>query len=195
MQIDNNILITYGAVAKRYKKGEFIYSEGEFPHFYFQIIEGEVRTFCTNRDGRELNQGLYRKDDGFGESSLLLSKSYNSTSQTLTDCVLLRISREKLINIFADYPEVPNKLLYGFADQLYKKEEMMQIWACNTPEEKITQFLSQNFENESKKRTLIPYTRQAIADFTGLRVETVIRTLSQMSKKGKVSIVNRKLYY
>ena len=39
----------------------------------------------------------------------------------------------------------------------------------------------------------IPYTRQEIANFTGLRVETVIRTLNKMKLNGIVKITNRKL--
>ena len=45
------------------------------------------------------------------------------------------------------------------------------------------------------KKELVEFTRQEIANFTGLRVETVIRELSKMSKTNKVEIINHKLYY
>jgi CRP-like cAMP-binding protein len=45
------------------------------------------------------------------------------------------------------------------------------------------------------EKELIPFTRQEIANFTGLRVETVIRALSKMSKCKKVDIINHKIYY
>jgi CRP-like cAMP-binding protein len=41
----------------------------------------------------------------------------------------------------------------------------------------------------------IAFTRQEIANFTGLRVETVIRTLKKMEEENKVTIDHRKLYY
>jgi len=41
----------------------------------------------------------------------------------------------------------------------------------------------------------IPYTRQEIANFTGLRVETVIRYLTKMKVGKIVEINNRKLIY
>ncbi|WP_369791989.1 helix-turn-helix domain-containing protein [Sediminibacterium sp. C3] len=41
----------------------------------------------------------------------------------------------------------------------------------------------------------MPFTRQQLADFTGLRVETVIRTLSKLSERNKVKIIDHKLYY
>ncbi len=41
----------------------------------------------------------------------------------------------------------------------------------------------------------VPYTRQQIADQTGLAVEIVIRTLLRMNKEGKIKICKHKLYY
>jgi len=45
------------------------------------------------------------------------------------------------------------------------------------------------------EKIFIPFTRQEIADFTGLRVETVIRSLLKLKNKNIVEITNRKLYY
>jgi len=43
MQIDADILITWGAVAKKFKKGDFIFYEGDHARFYFQILVGTVK--------------------------------------------------------------------------------------------------------------------------------------------------------
>lgn len=44
-------------------------------------------------------------------------------------------------------------------------------------------------------KVLIPFTRQEIANFTGLRVETVIRTIKRMEEAAIVEIKNRKIYF
>ena len=49
--------------------------------------------------------------------------------------------------------------------------------------------------NLTQQRALIPYTRQQIADFLGLRVETVIRTLIKMEVEKSVEIRKHKLYF
>ena len=66
----------------------------------------------------------------------------------------------------------------------------------NEVNEKIIQFL-ENIKtyNNHKAQEMVSFTRQQIADFTGLRVETVIRTLSRLSQHGKVKIIDHKLYY
>lgn len=41
----------------------------------------------------------------------------------------------------------------------------------------------------------VPLTRQEMANYTGLRVETTIKTIKKMEQENLVKIVNRKIYY
>lgn len=196
MQIDYNILIAYGGVARKITKGEIIFLENSMPFYYYQIVSGEVRQYSTNSEGKELIQGIFRAGQSFGEPPLLLEKEYPSTAQAVTECVIVKIRKEHLLSIFSDYPDLVQKMMYNFATRIYKKAGAAQIWVQHTPEEKIAEFLKKNKTSGlDAKRELVCYTRQQIADFTGLRVETVIRTLTRMHKEGKVKIQNRKLYF
>jgi CRP/FNR family transcriptional regulator len=66
----------------------------------------------------------------------------------------------------------------------------------NSPEEKIIGLLEKlKIEKKLNEQGLVPYTRQQIADFTGLRVETVIRTLAKLVEKRQVVIINHKVFY
>jgi len=196
MLIDYDILVAYGGFAKKYDKGDIIFREGDTPHFYYQVLEGEVKIYSTNMEGKDLMQGIFKCGDSFGEPPLLLSKPYPSTAQTSKASIIMRISRERLLNIFKDYPDIENKLMYIFAQRIYSKAKAVQVWVNQTPEDKIISFLDKIKEEEgTDKQLLIPYTRQQIADFTGLRVETVIRTLIRMCNEGKIHIENHKVYY
>ncbi len=201
MYIDYNILITYGGVARKLAKGENVFEEGNSPRFFYQIIEGEIKIFSSNIEGKELAQAIYVEGESFGGPPLLLEKPYPSTAQATVSSVVMRISRENFIHILNDFPEISRALLYSFAERIYEKSAMAQVWVGHSPEEKIEQFLIKNKqknvedgENEDDEN-LVLFTRQQIADFTGLRVETVIRTLKKMSESGKVKIINHKLYY
>ncbi len=196
MPIDYNILIAYGGVAKKYSRGDFIFHEGANPFFFYQILEGKVKVFSTNNDGKELAQGLFEAGQSFGEPPLLLNKPYPSTAQTCTSCVIVKIGKEKLLAILKDYPDIMNSMLYVFAERIYKKANAAQVWVCQSPEEKIVQFLHSAVQRKNEPGTMlpVPFTRQQIADFTGLRVETVIRTLLRMSKQKKIKIIDHKIY-
>jgi CRP-like cAMP-binding protein len=57
MQIDLDLLYTWGAIAKEYKKNDIIISEDDVANFYYQVIEGCVRMYNSNDDGKEFTQG------------------------------------------------------------------------------------------------------------------------------------------
>lgn len=76
----------------------------------------------------------------------------------------------------------------------------MQTIAIQSPEIKIKIFLdlfkaNQSSENTESSLLQIPLTRQQLASFTGLSVETVIRSIKNMEKNGVLKIQNRKIWY
>ncbi len=196
MHIDYNILIAYGGVVRKMEKGDFVYHEGAMPYFFYQVVEGSVKVFSSNAEGKELIQGVFTAGKSFGEPPLLLDKPYPTTAQAQTPCVIVKMSRDNMLHLFKDYPELPQKLMMSFAERIYQKSMAAQIWISHSPEEKISLFLK-NFKTQhaNNSKGPVPYTRQQIADFTGLRVETVIRTLSRMNQDGKVKIIDHKLFY
>ena len=56
-------------------------------------------------------------------------------------------------------------------------------------------FLNSNKKGSGNTKELVPFTRQEIANFTGLRVETVIRTFTKMKANNKIEIINHKIYF
>lgn len=51
------------------------------------------------------------------------------------------------------------------------------------------------FKKGSKKRMMIDLTRKDLSTMTGLRIETVIRTVKKMERQGLLEIINGKVYY
>jgi len=198
MQIDVDILYTWGAVSKKYQKEEIIFYEDEMALFYYQVIEGSIKMFCSNEDGKEFTQGVFEKGCSFGEPPLLLDEIYPCTAIALEDSVIVKISKDKFLTIIQEYPEINKRLMQLLALRVYRKALTNKHIVNQKPEHRICAFLAdykQQKEISNSQKIQIPYTRQEIADFTGLRVETVIRTLSNMKKSNLVEINNHKLFY
>lgn len=198
MQIDLDILFTWGAVSKKYQKDEIIFYEDDNALFYYQIIEGSVKMFSANEDGKEFTQGVFEKGCSFGEPPLFIDEIYPSTSIAVEDSVIIKISKEKFLTIIEEYPDINKRFMQLLALRVYRKTLTNKNIVNQKPEHRIIAFLIDYKQKNSIASTIkiqIPYTRQEIADFTGLRVETVIRTLTQMKKTNKVEINNHKLFY
>jgi CRP-like cAMP-binding protein len=196
MEQNLDLLLTYGASSKKYDKGEILYSEGSMPHFYFQIIEGSVKVYCMNSEGKEMIQGIFKSGESFGEPPLFVNKPYPTSAMTLSASIILRLTQDKYLKLIDEYPSIAKNLLFSFATRIYNKAITTQILNSHTPEEKIILFLDQykqDYHADSVNK--VPFTRQQIAELTGLRVETVIRTLSKLNKMNKVKIIDHKVYY
>jgi CRP/FNR family transcriptional regulator len=197
MQIDTDLLITWGAIAKKFKKGEFIFHEGDHPKFYYQILDGTVKMFNTNLDGKEFTQLEFKTGRSFGEPLLFIDEKYPSAAVACQDSIILKLPKEIFLEILDKYPIYQKQLIILFAKRIYGKTITVRSIINNTPESRILDFLNDYKKKSSKEveKIEIPYTRQEIANYTGLRVETVIRTLAKMKTKNIVQIVNRKLIY
>lgn len=181
---------------KSYSKGEIIFEEGNLPHCFFQVLEGEVKMSSMNNNGKEIMQGLFKPGDTFGEPALLINKPYPGTAIARTDCVISKISKDKLQSIFEQHPDFAKNLLINFAYRVYEKATTIQILISDCPKDKILTFLNKyKRDNDLKEPVTIPFTRQQIADYTGLRVETVIRTLCKLDKENELRIINHKVCY
>jgi CRP-like cAMP-binding protein len=197
MFIDSDILVTWGAVAKKFKKGDSVFYEGDHARFYYQILEGTIKMFNTNIDGREFTQAEFKTGSSFGEPPLFINEVYPSSAIACEDSIILKLTKEKFLDVLDEYPVFQKKLITLFAKRIYNKSTTLREIINNTPDTKILAFLDaykKKIQKESEKIE-IPYTRQDIANYTGLRVETVIRTLSKLKTKKVVQIEKRKLIY
>lgn len=195
MAIDLDLLFTWGAIAKEYKKNEIIISEDETAHFYYQIMEGCVRMFNCNDDGKEFTQGYFTEGQSFGEPPLFIDEKYPSTATAFQDCKIIKLSKEKFLKILDEYPAIQKHFLTLMAQRIHSKSKTSKDIINQKPEFRIIAFLNTHKKGNSSKKELVPFTRQEIANFTGLRVETVIRAFSKMKEEKKIDIINHKIYF
>lgn len=173
-----------------------IFWEDEVAHFYHQIQSGTVRVYNINDEGREFTQGIFSDGNSFGEPPLFSQDTYAASAIAMTDAVIYKLNIEGFQRLLKEYPEVQHGFNVLFAKRLYDKACMARE-IINSPESRILAFLKKTKHAATKEEGLfrIPYTRQEIANSTGLRVETVIRTLKRMVKENKVEVKGHKLFY
>lgn len=195
-QISRDLLYAWGAVSSKYVKGDVIFTEGEPAKYYYQVEKGSVRMYNLSNEGKEFTQGMFYAGQSFGEPPLLLGENYPAAAMACEATVVIRIAKSNLLNILDEYPMVQRGLLELMARRAYQKALTSRDMMISNPEQRLQNFLKQCRQQAGNPSGLlqIPFTRQELAHFTGLRVETVIRTLSKMAEEGKVVIRERKLY-
>ena len=193
-----DLLEKYGALKKSFDKNEIIFEEGNLPTHYYQIIFGEIKMSNYNDDGREFIQGIFYKEQSFGEPPLFLNQNYPANAITVDDSEILLLPKQSFMKLLEENPAISLKIIENLAQRLYYKSVMAAEMSTQEPEHRILKLIDTgiayfNFKKD-ENGYLINFTRQQIGDLTGLRVETVIRTIKMLEKKGVLKIINRKVY-
>ena len=196
--IATELLEKYGALKKVFDKMAIIFEEGNLPAYYYQIISGEVKMSNYNDDGREFIQGIFYKEQSFGEPPLFLNQNYPANAIAVEDSEILLLSKNNFMKLLEENPSVSIKIIQNLAQRLYYKSVMAAEMSTQEPEHRVLKLMDHgiayfNFQKD-ENGYLINFTRQQIGDLTGLRVETVIRTIKALEKKGVLKIINSKVY-
>lgn len=197
MVISIEKLLENGGVRKVFLKNEIIFHEGENARYFYMIEKGRVKMYSTSDEGKEFTQGFFEDGATFGEPPLLINKPYPASAIATKETVIVKILKADFFKLLDQNPSIQKGFMILFADRIYEKTIAAKEIVNHTPEERILAFLNtyKRKNSSSNMPILVNHTRQEIANFTGLCVETVIRTLTRMEKKQKVAINNRKIFY
>ena len=134
---------------------------------------------------------------GFGEFSLFDGAPYAGTAITNKESVILRLNKATFQQILHEHPEIHMAFTKLFSERLRFKFMFLNELSCFGPEHRISTlftYLKENKKNICNNCNKVQLTRQQIANMTGLRVETVIRTIKDLEEKKLLSIQKGKVY-
>ena len=196
--IPTELLIDFNAELKEFQKEDIIFSENNSARNYYQIKNGIVKMNNYNDDGKEFIQGIFYKEQSFGEPPLFIDINYPANAVAIENSVLYILPKEKFFQLLKTHSDIHFNITKSLAKRLYYKAIIASEISSQEPSHRILRFfdyLKHDVHQSPEKFSLkIDYTRQQISDLLGLRVETVIRAIKQLEKQGEVKIVKRKVY-
>lgn len=179
------------------QKDEYIFLEDEPASFYFQVISGTVKMSSFSEGGQEFIQGIFKPGQSFGEPAVFGDFNYPNNAIATESSEIAKLPKDVFFELLEEHFEIHKKFNALFANRLRYKAILLKEISSYCPDHVIMtllKYLRDNSNVKEKSHFLIPYTRQQIADMTGLRVETVIRTVKQLQKEGKLEIKEHKIY-
>ncbi|AJA69616.1 MULTISPECIES: Crp/Fnr family transcriptional regulator [Myroides] len=192
------LLMQYGAEIREVKKNEIIFQEGNYPSHYYQVVSGKVKMNNFSADGREFIQNIFTSGQSFGEPPLFIEERYPANAIAVSNAKIIQLPKGDFYEMMRQNNEVSLAMNKSLSRRLYYKSIMAPDIASQDPDNRIMTLLNylkshQQAVEETSRPLTIDLTRQQIADLTGLRVETVIRTLKRLESDSKVQIINSKV--
>lgn len=198
MNIDEKLLYSFGAENKQYKKGELIFRQDDHALYYFQIAKGKIKLNNYNEEGKEFIHNILGENQSFGDSLVFLEKQYPMNAVALSPAEIIRLPKNNFMDLLKQHPEISLKMNMCLAQKLYFKSRMIHNLASQNPISRIKGLLDylKSYHKEDVQFSYpVEITRQQLANLTGLRVETVIRTLKKMEKENIIKIDNKRIMY
>ena len=166
------------------KKGERIYAEGEKPAFVYKVLAGAVRGLKLLPDGRRQIVVFHLPGDVFGLDETGSRRSMAKEAVTQTE--LLVVKRRAVEHLAMRDTWIGRQLRRLLARNLEQAREHILLLGRKTATERVRDFLAEMDRRLPAEVDRLPMSRLDIADYLGVTIETVSRTISQLKAEGVV---------
>jgi len=171
-------------------KGQSFIEEGAPSTDFFNVTAGTVKLYKLLPDGRQQITGFAQTGHFLG---LAVSHTYAFSAEALEPVQLCRFSRPKLRAMLDDFPALEKRLLETACSELAAAQDQMLLLGRKTAKERVASFLLSRVKDGSQccqfnNRIHLPMNRLDIADYLGLTIETVSRTLTMFKRARRIEI-------
>jgi len=184
---------------RSFEAGQHVVWAGDPMDFVSSVVSGIATLSQTLEDGRTQMVGLLLPSDFLGRPGRS-EAVYDVVA--VTDLLLCCFRRKPFEQLLRDMPSVSGRLLQMTLDELDAARQWMLILGRKTAREKIASLLAILAQREGslkpkggQDRTefALPLTREAMADYLGLTLETVSRQISALKRDGVIELTGQRL--
>jgi len=175
----------------RFGRNQTIFNEGDDARYSYKIVEGGVRLCKLMPDGRRQIAEFMLQGDIFGFE---LGEEHSLTAEALGDVVVMRCARSQMERMSDEQPAIRKQLMTHLRRELSSAQTHLVMLGRQTAKERVSSFLvllTERAGAEDGDLIDLPMSRQDIADYLGLTIETVCRALSDLKRDRIIGIPNR----
>ena len=167
----------------RFSRNAEIYGQDEAAEYLYQVISGSVRTYRMLDDGRRQISAFYMPGDIFGVEA---GDLHLSSAEAISDAQVLIVKRSAVL-ARAEHEKDLAKQLWTLTVRELQRMQEHSLVLIKSAEERVAGFLLEMAGRGAAGAAVeLPMSRQDIADYLGLTIETVSRTFTQLAQSGTI---------
>lgn len=169
----------------RFGRNEEVYGEDEPAEFLYQIVTGAVRTYRMLDDGRRQVVAFYVPGDIFGVEA---GQVHLTSAEAISDSQVLVVKRASVM-ARAEHERELSRQLWTMTVRELQRVQHHSLVLIESAEERVAGFLLEMAGRCASGAAIeLPMSRQDIADYLGLTIETVSRTFTQFVQSGVIAL-------
>jgi CRP/FNR family transcriptional regulator, nitrogen fixation regulation protein len=162
-----------------------IFGDGEHAGHVYKVVSGAVRTYKILADGRRHVVAFYFPGDIVG---LAVEDVHNFSAEATTKSTLLVVKRTALVTLAASSSKFARQYWAQAVRETLKAQRHLLMLKL-TAQERVVAFLLEMRERIPGKNSVeLKMTRQDIADYLGLTIETVSRMLASLENTAAIEM-------
>jgi CRP/FNR family nitrogen fixation transcriptional regulator len=169
----------------RFARNVEVYGQDEPAEYLYQVISGAVRTYRMLDDGRRQISAFYMPGDIFGVEA---GDVHLSSAEAISDAQVVVVKRSAVLARAEHERDLAKQLWKLTARELQRMQEH-SLLLIKRAEERVAGFLLEMAARSTAGTAVdLPMSRQDIADYLGLTIETVSRTFTQLAQSGTIAL-------
>jgi CRP/FNR family transcriptional regulator len=177
---------------ERVRARDYVFMEGDPPHWFCLVKTGHVRILRHARGGRDVVLELLGAGEMFGGVAVLERRPYPASAQATEPSVIVKIPQKAITALAERQPAIIREVALMIGRRLRAAHDSVKSLALDPVEARLAAALVRLADREGTRRAdgvvlPFPLTRQSLADMTGTTVETTIRVVSHWLKDRTVA--------
>lgn len=183
------MLSCLGAKLGEYKKGEYVFREGEHLHYITVLIEGELH---IQRDDYWGNRAIVNRigaGEMFGEAYIAPeSGALLNDVLAVEDSIVIFFDVQRIITVCSSacrfHSMVVQNLFFAISEKNRMLVQKIGHISRRTTREKLISYLSEEAKRQNSAQFTIPFNRQQLADFLSVDRSAMSNELGKMRDEG-----------
>ena len=178
--LSEEVLINLAKICtvKDYTKGETIFNDGEKGEGFYGILNGTVKIFKLNINGKEHAIHILGPGDIFAE--VVLSKedtTYPASAMALSNCTLLFFPRKKLKDLLTNSPEFSMSIFSLFTMRLRELVKKIEDLSLREVPARLATYIVLIAKNQDNSEVALSINKTDLALYLGTTPETLSRSI------------------
>jgi CRP-like cAMP-binding protein len=177
---------------KRLQKGEILFHKGDQPRGFFLVVYGQIKLAFSSTQGNEKVVSILGPQQSFGEAVMFMDRPYPVFAESLSDSLLLHISRSAVFDLLERDASFARRMLAGLSQRLHTLVHDVESYTLRSSTQRVIGYLLQcgdaTKQLEGSLEVDLPTSKQVIASRLNLTPETLSRIFHDLTASGLIQV-------
>ena len=173
---------------KKLDKDEILFFDGDPAFGFYAVLEGRMRIYKSNPDGKEYTIHLINQGQLFGEAAIFEGKHYPANSMALEKTVVGFFPKDQFLTLIKQYPNISLKIIGALSRFLREYNRKVEDLALKEVGSRLAGYLLTRAQEKNSDTIILDTSKTNLAESLGTISETLSRNLKKFKDDGIIEV-------